>query len=180
MFDAKISQAALTKEFVVVEKKLHLAVSGRKYNPGKKFLKQKPHDKPNPKKNKAAKTDEPKTDEVVEIPEDKQPSPENLGEPQSDNASDDNDDDSLPGLLYLGNQRNPRRWAPKKTKMKETHKQWTQICWSSFLATKEMPHSRNSQQRNHCGQKPPANNCSFFIFLDPKFNFTLLPLAMMV
>ena len=96
MFDPKMSQAALTKEFVVAEKKLHLAVSGRKYDPGKKFPKQKPCDKPNPKKKKAAKTDEPKTDEVIKIPEDKQPSPENLGEPQSNDANHDDDDNSLP------------------------------------------------------------------------------------
>ena len=32
---------------------------------------------------------------MVKISEDKQPSPENLGEPQSDNAIDDNDDYSL-------------------------------------------------------------------------------------
>ena len=37
--------------------------------------------------------DEPKTDKVVKIPEDKQPSAEDLGEPQSDNADND---DSLP------------------------------------------------------------------------------------
>ena len=95
MFDSKISQAALTKEFAVAEKKLHLAVSGRKYDPGKKFPKQKPHDKPKPKK-KAAKMDKPKTDEMVKIPEDKQPSPEDLGEPQSNKANDYDDDDSLP------------------------------------------------------------------------------------
>ena len=101
MFDSKISQAALAKEFVVAEKKLHLAVSGRKYDPVKKFPKQKPCDKPEPKKKKAAKTDEPKTDEVVIIPEDKQPSPEDLGEPQSNNTDDDDDDDddSLPDLF---------------------------------------------------------------------------------
>ena len=34
MFDSKISQAALTKEFAVPDKKLHLAVSSRKYDPG--------------------------------------------------------------------------------------------------------------------------------------------------
>ena len=52
MFDSKISHSTLAKEFVVAEKKLHLAVSGRKYDPGKKFPKQKPHDKPDPKKKK--------------------------------------------------------------------------------------------------------------------------------
>ena len=39
MFDSKISQAALAKDFTVAEKKLHLAVSSRKYDPGNKFLK---------------------------------------------------------------------------------------------------------------------------------------------
>ena len=111
MFDSKISQAALTKEFAVAKKKLRLAVSGRKYDPGKKFPKKKPHDEPEPKKKRAAKKDEPKTDEVVEIPEDKQPSPEDLGEPQSDNTNDD-DDDSLPNPFSP--------WEPKKPKTSGT------------------------------------------------------------
>ena len=42
MFDSKISQAALTKEFAVAEKKLHLAVRGRKYDPGKSFQNRNP------------------------------------------------------------------------------------------------------------------------------------------
>ena len=36
MFDTKVSQAELAKEFAVAEKKLHMAVSGHKYDPGKK------------------------------------------------------------------------------------------------------------------------------------------------
>ena len=89
MFHSKISQATLMKEFMVAEKKLHLAISGRKYDPGKKFPKQKPCDKPKPKKKKPVKTDEPKKDEVVEIPEDKEPPPEDLSEPHSDDSVDD-------------------------------------------------------------------------------------------
>ena len=65
-----------------------------------------------PKKKKATKTDEPKTDKIVKIPEDKQPSPEDLGKPQSDNANDDGDDDSLPDPF------SPRE--PKKPKMMGT------------------------------------------------------------
>ena len=117
MFDSKISQTVLIKEFTVAEKKLHLAVSGRKYDLGKKFPKQKPCDKPKPKK-KAAKMDKPKTDEVVKIPEDKQPSQEYLGEPQSTEADNyDDDDDSLQDPFFpsgtqkikpVGNQRRPR------------------------------------------------------------------------
>ena len=57
--------------------------------------------------------DEPKTDEVVKIPEDKEPSPEDLGEPQSDDPdNDDDDDDSLPDLFLL--------WEPKRPKMSGT------------------------------------------------------------
>ena len=119
MFHSKISQATLTKEFVVAKKKLHLAISGRKYDPGKEFPKQKPHDKPDLRKKKAAKMDEPKTDEVVKIPEDKQSAPEDLGEPQSDDAEDDDDDDddddgndSLPDPFLL--------WEPKRPKTSET------------------------------------------------------------
>ena len=112
MFDSKISQATLTKEFVVAEKKLHLAVSGRKYDLGKKLPKQKPYDKPDPKKKKAAKKDEPKTDEVVEIPEDKKPSPEDFDAPQSDEADNDDDHDSLSDPF------SPQE--PKKPKMSGT------------------------------------------------------------
>ena len=39
MFDTKTSQAELTKEFAIPEKKLHLVVSSRKYDPGKKLRK---------------------------------------------------------------------------------------------------------------------------------------------
>ena len=108
IFDSKIFQASLAKEFVVAKKKLHLAVSVRKYDPGKKFPKQKPCDKPDTKKKKAAKTDEPKTDEVVEILEDKQPSPEDLGEPQSDDADGDDDEDSLPDPFSPREPKNPK------------------------------------------------------------------------
>ena len=78
---------------------------------------------------KAAKMDEPKTDEVVKIPEDKQPSPEDLGEPSL----------TMPMMMtmmilcqthfHLRNPKNLKHWEPKKTKMKKTHthKQWTQI-----------------------------------------------------
>ena len=45
---------------------------------------------------------------MVKIPEDKQPSPENLGEPQSDDANNDNDGDSLPDPFTP--------WEPKKPK----------------------------------------------------------------
>ena len=60
----------------MAEKKLHLAVNGRKYDPGKKTLKQKTRVKSSTQKKKSAKPDESKMDEKTGILEDKQASPE--------------------------------------------------------------------------------------------------------
>ena len=38
LFNTKYPQLLVAKDFAVAEKKLHLAVSGRKYNPGEKHL----------------------------------------------------------------------------------------------------------------------------------------------
>ena len=42
LFNTKYTQLLVAKDFAVAEKKLHLTVSGRKYNPGKKAPKKKP------------------------------------------------------------------------------------------------------------------------------------------
>ena len=41
LFNTKYPQSLVAKDFAVAEKKLHLAVSGRKYDPGKKAPKRK-------------------------------------------------------------------------------------------------------------------------------------------
>ena len=41
LFNSKITQLHVAKVFAVAEKKLHLAISGRKYDPGKKASKRK-------------------------------------------------------------------------------------------------------------------------------------------
>ena len=41
LFNSKCTQLHVTKDFAVAEKKLHLAISGRKYYPGKKTSKRK-------------------------------------------------------------------------------------------------------------------------------------------
>ena len=41
LFNSKCTQLHVTKDFAVAEKKLHLAISGRKYHPGKKASKRK-------------------------------------------------------------------------------------------------------------------------------------------
>ena len=41
LFNSKVTQLRVAKDFAVAEKKLHLTISGRKYNPGKKASKRK-------------------------------------------------------------------------------------------------------------------------------------------
>ena len=41
LFNSKCTQLHVAKDFAVAEKKLHLAISGRKYDPGKKATKRK-------------------------------------------------------------------------------------------------------------------------------------------
>ena len=41
LFNSKVTQLRVAKDFAVAEKKLHLAISGRKYDPGKKPSKRK-------------------------------------------------------------------------------------------------------------------------------------------
>ena len=59
-----MSQAKVTDNFVVHPKKLHLAVSGRKYDPGKKMTKCKTTETPKttPKKAKKNPKDQPRED----------------------------------------------------------------------------------------------------------------------
>ena len=107
MFDSKVSQSTLAKEFAVVEKKLHLAISGRKYDPGKTTPKSKTCVKSSTQNKKSAKPDEPKMIGKTKIPEDKQALPKDSD--QSNNVNDKDDDDSLPDAF-----------APKEKKAKKS------------------------------------------------------------
>ena len=93
----------------MAEKKLHLAVSARKYDPGKKTPKPKTCVKFSTQKKKSAKPDEPKMDKKTGISEDKQSSPKDPDQPQSDDVNDKDDDDD--DLL-------PDPFAPKEKKAK--------------------------------------------------------------
>ena len=56
---------------------------------------------------------------MVKILEDKQPSPEDLGEPQSDDADDDDDDDSLPDPFSPQEPKKPKTMATKEDQDEE-------------------------------------------------------------
>ena len=85
LFNSKCTQLLVTKDFAVAEKKLHLAISRRKYNPGKKASKRKhtsdvktSDPKPSTSQDKSA-SEQPAQDES--IPE-QQPQDEPVSEQQ--------------------------------------------------------------------------------------------------
>ena len=97
LFNSKCTQLHVTKDFAVAEKKLHLAVSRRKYDPGKKASKRKhtsdvktADPKPSTSQDKSASTQQPQDEPASEqhpqdesIPE-QQPQDESVSEQQQD------------------------------------------------------------------------------------------------
>ena len=84
LFNTKYPQLLVAKDFAVAEKKLHLAVSGRKYDPGKKA--------PKKRRTSDVKTADPKPSTSQDQPQDKsipeqQPQDESISEQQPQGAS---------------------------------------------------------------------------------------------
>ena len=84
LFNTKYPQLLVAKDFAVAEKKLHLTVSGRKYDSGKKA--------PNRKRTSDVKTADPKPSTSQDQPQDKpiskqQPQGESVSEQQSQGES---------------------------------------------------------------------------------------------
>ena len=97
LYNSKCTQLHVTKDFAVTEKKLHLTVSGRKYDPGKKASKRKHTSdvktadlKPSTSQDKSASTQQPQDEPASEqqpqdesVPE-QQPQDESVSEQQQD------------------------------------------------------------------------------------------------
>ena len=90
LFNTKYPQLLVAKDFAVAEKKLHLAVSGRKYDPGKKAPKKRHTSdvktvdpKPSTLQDKSASGQQPQDDSVSE----QQPQDESVSEQQSQGTS---------------------------------------------------------------------------------------------
>ena len=82
--------------------------------------------------------DEPKSDKVVEIPEDKEPSPEDLGELQSNDADDDDDNDSLPDPFSLQEPKRPKTSGTKEDQDEEnTQTQTMDIDMPELISSDE-------------------------------------------
>ena len=84
LFNTKYPQLLVAKDFAVAEKKLHLAVSGRKYNPGKKA--------PKKRRTSDVKTTDPKPSTSQDQPQDQpiseqQPQDESISEQQLQDES---------------------------------------------------------------------------------------------
>ena len=96
LFNSKCTQLHVAKDFAVAEKKLHLTVSGRKYDPGKKASKRKrtsdvktADPKPSTSQDKSASTQQPNEPASEQQPQDEsvpeqQPQDESISEQQQD------------------------------------------------------------------------------------------------
>ena len=90
LFDSKCTQLHVTRDFAVAEKKLHLAVSGRKYDPGKKASKRKRTSdvktadlKPSTSQDKSVSEQQPQDESISE----QQPQNESISEQQPQDES---------------------------------------------------------------------------------------------
>ena len=90
LFNTKYPQLSVAKDFAVAEKKLHLAVSGRKYDPGKKAPKRKrtldvktADPKPSTSQDKSVSEQQPQDESVSE----QQPQDESISEQQPQDES---------------------------------------------------------------------------------------------
>ena len=77
LFNSKYPQLLVAKDFAVAKKKLHLAVSGRKYDPGKKA--------PKKRHTSDVKTADPKPSTSQDYPQDKSVSEQ---QPQDESISE--------------------------------------------------------------------------------------------
>ena len=112
LFNTKCTQLHVTKDFAVAEKKLHLAVSGRKYDPGKKASKRKrtsdvktADPKPSTSQDKSTSTQQPQDEPTSEqqpqdesIPE-QQPQDESVSEQQQDAPAAEHQQDKASDTL---------------------------------------------------------------------------------
>ena len=99
LFNSKVTQLHVAKVFAVAEKKLHLAISGRKYDPGKKALKRKlttdvktANPQPSTSKDELTSTQPPQAETVPEQQPEDAPSAEQQQESETGSTQQAQDD----------------------------------------------------------------------------------------
>ena len=102
LFNTKYPQLHVARDFAVVEKKLHLAVSGRKYDPGKKAPKRKrtsavktADPKPSTSQDKSASEQQPQDESISE----QQPQDESISEQQQGTSTAEQPQDKASDTL---------------------------------------------------------------------------------
>ena len=98
LFNSKVTQLHVAKVFAVAEKKLHLAISGRKYDPGKKASKRKlttdktANPQPSTSKDESTSTQPPQAETVSEQQPEDAPSTEQQQESKTGSTQQAQDD----------------------------------------------------------------------------------------
>ena len=102
LFNSKCTQLHVAKDFAVAEKKLHLAISGRKYDPGKKASKRKltsdvktADPKPSTSQDESVSEQHPQDESISE----QQPQDESVYEQQQDASSTEQQQDKTSDTL---------------------------------------------------------------------------------
>ena len=109
LFNSKCTQLHVAKVFAVAEKNLHLAISGRKYDPGKKTSKRKrtsdvktSDPKPSTSQDKSASEQQPQDESISEqqpqdepVPEQQQDTPATKQDKASDTLTSLSSDESI-------------------------------------------------------------------------------------
>ena len=101
LFNSKCTQLHVAKDFAVAEKKIHLTVSGRKYDQGKKTSKRKrtsdvktTDPKPSTSQDKSASEQQPQDESISEQQQD-MPAAEQQQDKASDTLTSQSSDDSI-------------------------------------------------------------------------------------
>ena len=162
LFNSKYPQLLVAKDFAVAEKKLHLAVSGRKYNPGKKAPKKRhtsdvKTSDPKPSTSQAQPQDESISEQHPQDQSISEQQPQGVStteqQPQGEAATDTqqgpvpsqfSDDDELPDAFAIATKtlvmKDPRS-IPKKPKYSYDQKHSTfnplYLCFIFFFTDQE-------------------------------------------
>ena len=117
LFNSKYPQLLVAKDFAVAEKKLHLTISGRKYNPGKKAPKKRcTSDVKTAAPKPSTSQDQPQSESITEQQPQGEATTDTQQEPvPSQFSSDDSLPDAFPTTTKTFETKDPRS-IPKKPK----------------------------------------------------------------
>ena len=159
LFNSKVTQLHVAKVFAVAEKKLHLAISGRKYDPGKKASKRKlttdvktANPQPSTSKDESTSTQPPQAETISEQQPEDAPSTEQQQESETgltqqaqDNSTStlQSQDESVP------EQRQQPRQESSPTEQNSSTQEGTNFGHPMFLRYLEPEKCQKSTRKQH-------------------------------